>query len=49
LAAVADALSTALYAASIDEIESIVGKMPEIAIWASDAQGREWQWGRTPV
>jgi thiamine biosynthesis lipoprotein len=48
-AAIADALSTALYAASVDEIGSIVGKMPEIAVWATDNQGREWQWGCMPT
>jgi len=47
-AAVADALSTALYAASPVEVEAIVGRMGGVAVWATDRDGREHRWGRMP-
>jgi FAD:protein FMN transferase len=44
LAAVADALSTALYAASPAEIAAVLGRFPGAAVWALDAAGREQRW-----
>lgn len=38
-AAVADALSTALYAASPDEIDGLVGRFAGITVWARDNDG----------
>ena len=46
-AAVADALSTALYAASCTEIEAALEKCPSIVVWATDRQGNELRWGPT--
>ena len=43
-AAVADALSTALYAASADEIAAVLARIPEAAVSAVDAAGREQRW-----
>ena len=43
-AAVADALSTALYAASADEIEAITARFGGAVVWATDADGRECRW-----
>jgi thiamine biosynthesis lipoprotein len=40
-AAVADALSTTLYAASHDEIGAVLARFPGTTVWATDAQGRE--------
>jgi len=48
-AAVADALSTALYAASPAEVEAIVAKMGAMAVWATDRDGREHRWDRRPA
>jgi len=44
LAAVADALSTALYAASAREIEALLPRLPGVSIWATDADGFERRW-----
>lgn len=43
-AAVADALSTALYIASPDEVTAIVSKFDGLLVWASDGRGTEWRW-----
>jgi thiamine biosynthesis lipoprotein len=48
-AAVADALSTALYAASSDEIETLLPRFAGTAIWATGHDGRERQWISPPV
>ena len=48
-AAVADALSTALYAASADEIEALLPRFAGTAIWATDHDGRERRWISPPV
>jgi len=42
-AAVADALSTALYAAAPSEIAVILARFPGAEIWAVDRDGREWR------
>ena len=47
-AAVADALSTALYVASSDEIEALVSRFAETVIWATDHDGRELRWISPP-
>jgi thiamine biosynthesis lipoprotein len=46
-AAVADALSTALYAMSDREIEAALPTWPGVLVWATDQDGREKRW-RTP-
>jgi len=43
-AAVADALSTALYAAAPDEIDRVLPRMPDVAVLAVDRRGRERHW-----
>lgn len=43
-AAVADALSTALYAASADEIETLLPRFAGAVIWATDHDNRERRW-----
>lgn len=43
-AAVADALSTALYAASPAEIAALVARFPGVAVWGTDWGGREHRW-----
>jgi thiamine biosynthesis lipoprotein len=43
-AAVADALSTALYAATAEEIEVLLPRLSGVSIWATDADGRERRW-----
>lgn len=43
-AAVADALSTAFYAMSAREIESVLPTWPGLLVWATDRDGRETQW-----
>lgn len=43
-AAVADALSTALYIASWEEIEALLPRLAGTAIWATDHDGRQRQW-----
>jgi thiamine biosynthesis lipoprotein len=43
-AAVADALSTALYAMSDREIEAALPAWPGIMVWATDQNGREKRW-----
>ena len=48
-AAVADALSTALYAASGDEIEALLPRFAGTVIWATDHDDRERQWISPPV
>ena len=48
-AGVADALSTALYAASGDEIEAITARFGGAVVWATDADGREYRWGAPPI
>lgn len=44
-AAVADALSTALYAASHDEIADVLTRFAGVGVWATDRAGREWRFG----
>lgn len=46
-AAVADALSTALYSAARDEITTLVNKFYGLIVWASDHSGRESRWDST--
>ena len=48
-AAVADALSTALYVASSDEIEALLPRFAGTVIWATDRDGRERRWISPPV
>lgn len=48
-AAVADALSTALYAASADEIETLLPRFAGTVIWATDHDNRERRWISPPV
>ena len=48
-AAVADALSTALYAASSDEIEALLPRLAGTVIWATGRDGRERRWISPPV
>ena len=48
-AAVADALSTTLYAASPQEIAVIVAKFPGVMVWATDQDGRERTYAMPPV
>lgn len=48
-AAVADALSTALYVASSDEIEALLPRFAGTVIWATDHDERERQWISPPV
>lgn len=43
-AAVADALSTAAYCASADEIASLVRKLDGLIVWATDYSGKESRW-----
>jgi thiamine biosynthesis lipoprotein len=40
-AAVADALSTALYATSADEIAAVLARFPMSTVWALDRLGRQ--------
>lgn len=47
--AVADALSTALYAASSDEIEALLPRFAGTAIWATGHDGRDRRWISPPV
>ncbi len=48
-ASVADALSTALYMASPDEIASVAARIPAVAVWATEHNGRERKWiGQPP-
>jgi thiamine biosynthesis lipoprotein len=48
-AAVADALSTALYAASADEITAILTRLSGVSVWATDREGAERRWSsRSP-
>lgn len=42
-AAVADALSTALYAASREEIAEALRWFAGVRVWATDREGREWR------
>ncbi|WP_291859219.1 FAD:protein FMN transferase [Bradyrhizobium sp.] len=48
-AAVADALSTALYAASAGEIEALLPRFKGTAIWGTDHDNRERRWISPPV
>lgn len=48
-AAVADALSTALYAASAEEIEALLPRFAGTVIWATDRDQRERRWISPPV
>ena len=48
-AAVADALSTALYVASADEIETLLPRFAGTVIWATDHNERERRWISPPV
>jgi FAD:protein FMN transferase len=43
-AAIADALSTALYIASADDIEPILRRVAGVVVWARDHDDREWRW-----
>ena len=43
-AAIADALSTAAYCASGDEIKNLVSKFDGLIVWATDHSGRESRW-----
>lgn len=45
-AAMADALSTALYAAAPPEIAGVLERFPGAAVWATDHAGREFRGGR---
>ncbi|MCC6948441.1 MAG: FAD:protein FMN transferase [Bradyrhizobiaceae bacterium] len=47
-AAVADALSTAFYAAPADEIAALVARVPETHVWATDLDGSAHHWGWPP-
>jgi thiamine biosynthesis lipoprotein len=48
-AAVADALSTALYAASASEIEVLLPRFAGTVIWTTDHENREWRWISPPA
>jgi thiamine biosynthesis lipoprotein len=48
-AAVADALSTALYAATPREAAGIVTRFSGITVWATASDGRDFTWLRPPV
>lgn len=48
-AAVADALSTTFYVASIDEIESLLTHFPGAVIWARDHAGIDRRWIAAPA
>lgn len=48
-AAVADALSTALYAASPYEAARIVAGFPGAMVWATAPDGREFTWSAPPI
>jgi len=43
-ATVADALSTALYAAPADEMAALLARFPRVAVFAVDHKGHEWRW-----
>lgn len=48
-AAVADALSTAFYIASADEITALLPRFPGTAVWARDHAGADRRWIAAPV
>jgi thiamine biosynthesis lipoprotein len=48
-AAIADGLSTALYAASPSEAARIVAVFPGAMVWATASDGREFTWSTPPV
>lgn len=48
-AAVADALSTALYVASADEIQALLPRLDGAAIWAVDRTARRRHWSQGPL
>jgi thiamine biosynthesis lipoprotein len=45
-AAVADALSTALYVASPEELARLLPRFAGAQVWATDRAGAEWRWPR---
>jgi len=47
-AATADALSTALFIASADQIEAMLPRLAGTTIWARDRNDREWRWTSSP-
>ena len=47
-AAIADALSTALFIASADQIEAMLPRLAGTTIWARARDGREWRWTSSP-
>ncbi len=48
-AAIADALSTALYIATADEIKAILARLTGTVVWARDREDREWRWTSPPL
>jgi thiamine biosynthesis lipoprotein len=48
LAAVADALSTALYAASAREIAELLTRIGGLVVWVTDRDGKEHRWASPP-
>ena len=48
-AAIADALSKALYVASADEIKAMMPHLAGAIVWARDQDDREWRWMSSPV
>ncbi|MCC6888731.1 MAG: FAD:protein FMN transferase [Hyphomicrobiales bacterium] len=48
-AAVADGLSTALYAATVDEIERLLQRFTDATVWATDRDGIRRQWASRPT
>ncbi len=43
-AAIADAFSTALFAAAPGEIQTVLSRLSQATVWATDRDGREWHW-----
>jgi thiamine biosynthesis lipoprotein len=43
-AAIADALSTALYVASAEQIKAMLPRLAGATVWACDHNDREWRW-----
>lgn len=48
-AAVADALSTALYAASVRELSDLLTRVEGVVVWTTDLDGRERRWVSTSI
>jgi thiamine biosynthesis lipoprotein len=48
-AAIADALSTALYVATPPEAVRIVAGFPDVMVWATASDGRDFTWSTPPV